>query len=274
MELQKDVSARCGIKPEVALSRFTFDLRIEHLHRGFVNLQVIAGFKLFPDEPVDGQEQVRHLLHPLHHLLARDGYAKTLPKNPFQSVISQVVIKATEQEVDGQSQPQFALRHQPRRQRSDGHSLATGLFTISIFGAHDLANDQFGRKVIILGSDFLADAWPLLTTGGTELVLGLQDDLLFFQFYWREIAASSLLGALALLGSLLAQGLFEHLLAQGRGALGLLLSVAQELAQLLLLFFIELVRLGTEELSFEIGNDRLSFGQLLRFEGRLLLGLG
>ena len=69
MKLQKDVSARFGVKPKVTLSRFAFDLRIEHLHRRLVNLQVIAGFKLFPDQPIDRQEQVRHLFHPLHHLL-------------------------------------------------------------------------------------------------------------------------------------------------------------------------------------------------------------
>src|SRR5271165_4203191 len=130
---------------------------------------------------------MRHLLDPLHHLLTADDHAKTLTKVPFQGIVGYVVIKAAEQEIDRQSQAQFALRHQPRRQRSDGHTLATGFFTISIFGAHDLANDQFGRNVIILGSDFLADTRPLLTTGGTEPVLGLQDDLLLFQFYWREI---------------------------------------------------------------------------------------
>ena len=78
------------------MSRFAFDLWIEHLHRGLVNLQVIARLKLFPNQPVNGQEQMRHLLHPLHHLLAGDDHAKTLPENPFQSVIGQVVVKTAE----------------------------------------------------------------------------------------------------------------------------------------------------------------------------------
>ena len=81
MKLQEDVAAGSRIKPKITLGRFAFDLRIEHLDRRLVNLQVIAGFKLFPDKPVDRQEQVRHLFHPLHHLLAGDDHAKTLPEN-------------------------------------------------------------------------------------------------------------------------------------------------------------------------------------------------
>ena len=99
------------------------------------------------------------------------------------------------------------------------------------------------------------------------------DDLLLFQLDWREVTASSLLGPLALLGSVLGQGFFEHLLAQGRSALALLLSIAQQLTQLLFLLLIELVGLGAEELSFQIGNDCLGLGQLLRFERELLLSL-
>jgi hypothetical protein len=53
----------------------------------------------------------------------------------------------------------------------------------------------------------------------------------------------------------------------------LLLSIAQQLAELLFLLFIELVGLGTKELSFQIGNDGLSFGQLLRLEREIPLSL-
>ena len=49
------------------------------------------------------------------------------------------------------------------------------------------------------------------------------------------MTASSLLGALALLSSLLSQSLFEHLPAQGGSALALLLSIAQQLPELLFL---------------------------------------
>jgi hypothetical protein len=52
------------------------------------------------------------------------------------------------------------------------------------------------------------------------------------------VTASSLLGPLALVGSLLGQSFFEHLLGQGRSSLGLLLSIAQQLTQLLFLLLI------------------------------------
>ena len=39
------------------------------------------------------------------------------------------------------------------------------------------------------------------------------------------------------------------------------------------MLFIELVRLGAKELSFQVSNDRLSFGQLLRLEREILLQL-
>ena len=55
----------------------------------------------------------------------------------------------------------------------------------------------------------------------------------------------------------------EHLPAQGRRALGLLLSIAQQLAKLLFLFLVELIGLGAKEFAFQIGNDRLGLGQLL-----------
>ena len=61
------------------------------------------------------------------------------------------------------------------------------------------------------------------------------------------MAATAFLGALPLVGTLLGQGFFEHLLAQGRRALGLLLSIAQQLTELLFLFLIELVGLGAKE---------------------------
>ena len=173
--------------------------------------------------------------------------------------------------MDRQSQPQLALGQQTRRQRRNRYSRAAGLLTPPIFGADDLADDQFGGNVIILGRNFLADARPLLTAGGTELILGLQNDLLLFQFHRRQMAARTFLGALPLVGSLLGQGFFEHLLAQGCRALSLLLSIAQQLTELRFLFLIELVGLGSEELSFQIGNDRLGFGQLLRLLLEFLL---
>ena len=45
------------------------------------------------------------------------------------------------------------------------------------------------------------------------------------------------------------------------------------MAELLFLLLIELVGLGAKELSFQIGNDRLGFGQLLRLEREFLLSL-
>jgi hypothetical protein len=101
----------------------------------------------------------------------------------------------------------------------------------------------------------------------------IQEDLLLFQFHRRQVAASTFLGALTSVGALLGQSFFEHLPAQGRSALALLLSVAQQLAQLLFLFLVKLVGLGAKEFPFQIGNDRLGLGQLLRLEHELLLGL-
>jgi hypothetical protein len=112
-----------------------------------------------------------------------------------------------------------------------------------------------------------------LAAGGTELILGLQNDLLLFQFHRRQVAARAFLGALTLVGSLLGQGRFEHLLAQGRRALALLLHLAQQLTELLFLFLVELVGLGAEKLSFQIGNDRLGFGQFLLSLRQLTLEL-
>ena len=77
-----------------------------------------------------------------------------------------------------------------------------------------------------------------------------------------------------MLGSVLSDSFFEHLPAQGRRTLALVLSIAQQLTQLLLLLFIKLVGLGTKEFSFQIGNDRLGLGQLLRLERQFLLRLG
>ena len=88
------------------------------------------------------------------------------------------------------------------------------------------------------------------------------------------MAASTLLDALALIGAVLGDGLLEHFLAQGRGTLALLLNIPHQLPQLLLLLGPEFVSLGTEELPFELGNDGLSLGQVLRFLLEFLLGLG
>jgi hypothetical protein len=75
------------------------------------------------------------------------------------------------------------------------------------------------------------------------------------------VATSSLPALpLALFGSIFGQRFFEHLAAEGWRTLVLLLNIAQYLLELLLLFLVELVGLGTEELSFQIGNDRLGFG--------------
>src|SRR6516225_10156182 len=99
-------------------------------------------------------------------------------------------------------------------------------------------DDQFGWNVVILGRDLLAYPFPFLTTGQTDPIVGLEDGLSLFQFDRRQMPASSLLGALALFGSLLGDGFLEHLLAQGRRTLVLLLNITQQLPELLLLFLI------------------------------------
>src|ERR1035438_6113351 len=71
-ELQEHVASRPGVEPKVALSGFAFDLRVEHLDGRLVDLQIIAGGEFLPDKPIDGQEQMGHLLDPLHHLLPRN----------------------------------------------------------------------------------------------------------------------------------------------------------------------------------------------------------
>ena len=88
------------------------------------------------------------------------------------------------------------------------------------------------------------------------------------------MTASSLLGALALFGSRLGDSFFEHLLANGGRTLVLLLRIAQQLPELLLLFLIELVGFGAKEFSLQLGDDRLGFGQLLRLLLKFLLPLG
>ena len=40
------------------------------------------------------QEQMRHLFHPLNHLLPRNDRSETLQKIPFQIVVAQVAVKA------------------------------------------------------------------------------------------------------------------------------------------------------------------------------------
>ena len=162
----------------------------------------------------------------------------------------------------GQAQPQLALGHQPGGQRGNRHALAAGFATTAILGAHDLAKDQFGRQVVVLGCDFLADPLSFLAAGRADFIGGFQDHLLFFQLDRRQVAASPLPGALMLLSFLLGQGFFEHFPAKRGRTLVLLLRVPQQLPQLPFLFRIELVGFGPEELAPQIGQDRLSFSQL------------
>ena len=46
------------------------------------------------------------------------------------------------------------------------------------------------------------------------------------------------------------------------------------MTELLFLFLIELIGFGAKELSFQIGNDRLGFGQLLRPQREFLFRAG
>lgn len=56
---------------------------------------------------------------------------------------------------------------------------------------------------------------------------------------------------------------FQHLLAQGRGTLGLFLRFRGQLLQLLLLLGRQLIGLGAEELLLELGNIGSCLGQLI-----------
>jgi hypothetical protein len=50
----------------------------------FQNLPSIESWvKLFPDEPIDRQEQGRHLFDPLHHLLPRNDRPEAFQEIPF-----------------------------------------------------------------------------------------------------------------------------------------------------------------------------------------------
>jgi len=95
------------------------------------------------------------VLHPLHHLGARDNHIVLLSELLFQTVEGQVIVEAGQDNVDSQSQPQLALRDQAWRQRGDGHTrLAAGA---GVLGTHGAAADQVGGDEIDLLADFLAD---------------------------------------------------------------------------------------------------------------------
>ena len=96
-ELQEDIALGVGVKPQVTRDRFAFDLWIEHLDGRLIDLQVAGGLERLPNAVREGQQEQGDLLDPLHHLLARDDDPMALAKNPFQRVISEMVVKAAPQ---------------------------------------------------------------------------------------------------------------------------------------------------------------------------------
>jgi hypothetical protein len=59
----------------------------------------------------------------LNHLLAGNEDSMPLPELLLQPVKGKVIVVASQHHVHGQSQPKPALRHQPWRKRSDGHTV-------------------------------------------------------------------------------------------------------------------------------------------------------
>ena len=80
MKFQENVSARGRVKPQIALSCFAFDLRVEHLDRGLIHLQVAGGLQFLPNALINGQQEKGDLLQPLHHLLAGNDDPMSLAK--------------------------------------------------------------------------------------------------------------------------------------------------------------------------------------------------
>ncbi len=165
-----------------------------------------------------------------------------------------MVVKAAQQEVDGQTQPQLALRDQPRRQRGDTDRLRGAPTAVGVFGSDRLFADELGGNVFVFGGNFLADLLSRLLTVATGLILRLQHHALHLQLHRRQRVSS---GATLFFESFLIRvrpvGL-EHVLAYRGWPLRLLFEIPRHLSQLFLLLGGKLVRLGTEELAFELRN--------------------
>ena len=92
--LQEGIAAGHREKPQVTGGGFALDLRVQHFNGCLVDLEVIAGHQLLPDQVIDGQQEKGDLLDPLHHLLAGNDHTMALPENPFQRVIGHMIVKA------------------------------------------------------------------------------------------------------------------------------------------------------------------------------------
>jgi len=221
---------------------------------------------------INGQQQKGDLLDPLHHLLARDADPMALAKNPFQRVISEVVVKAAQQQVNRQPQPQPALRHQSRGQGRNADRLGRAGAGMRVFGPNRLLAHELGGHVFVFGGDFLPDFASGCLTPAANLVSGFQEDALHFQLHRRE--GRPALAEFPLAFFLVRQGQvgFQHVPADGRGPLVMFLLVPRHRPQLLLLLRVKVVGLEAEQLPFQFGDISARLRQqLLLLDQRLRL---
>ena len=125
---------------------------------------------------------------------------------------------------------------------------------MSVFGANGFLADELGGNVFVFGGDFLADFASRLLTSAANLVGGFQHHALHFQLHrWQRMSSTTQL-PLKFDFVLLGQVWLQHLLADRRRTLRVLLQIPRHLLQLRLLLRVKLVGLGAEKLPFEFGD--------------------
>jgi hypothetical protein len=84
----------------------------------------------------------------------------------FQPVEGQVIVETSQDDIDGQTQSQLALRDQARGQRCDRHTRLTA--SAGVLGPHSPAADELGRYYVDLFGNLLSDSlrhFPAARTG-------------------------------------------------------------------------------------------------------------
>jgi hypothetical protein len=253
LKIQEDIAVGHGIEPQVTPGALAGHFGVHDFHRGLVDLEVTAPLHVLEHQAAERLEEEGDVRHPLHHLLAGDDDAVSLPKDSFQCVVGDVIVEAGQEQVNRQGHTQFALRQQPGRQRRDlnaGAAAAAG-----VFGTDRASNNQLGRHVLQFLAGLLTDAF-----GCAAAVLarsegrGLDHDGLAFQVFGQRVSATATaltFWAFFVLARVL---VFEHLVADRWLPLRLIVKISGDFSQLP--FFLVGQPLGAlaEELALEFGD--------------------
>jgi len=125
---------------------------------------------------------------------------------------------------------------------------------MNVFGPNRLFAHELGGNVFVFGGDFLPDFTSGFLTRAAHLVSGFQDYALHFQLHRREGMPALAEFPFEFFFILRGQVGFQHVPADWRWPLVMLLQVSRHLPQLLLLLGVKLIGFRAKQLPFQFGD--------------------